>query len=206
MKKPHEPFDYPIDPLKYLVAGLDEAGRGPLVGEVVAACVVLDHSRPIKGLNDSKKLSEKRRNELYDQIVKNARAYGIAGIGPDIIDRINILNASFLAMTNAYLKMALQCNLLLIDGNRKIPDMPVAQQPVVRGDSQVPEIMAASILAKVTRDRQMIELDRRYPQYGFASHKGYPTELHLQRLAEFGVLPCYRKTYRPVQKILARGR
>lgn len=198
-----EPFVYPVDPRQYLVCGFDEAGRGPLMGNVVAACVVLDYTRPIEGLNDSKKLTEKKREALFVQIKEQALAYGIGQATPEEIDRLNILQASFLAMRRAYEDMQLDCNLLLIDGNKVLTGLPVACQAVVKGDARVPEISAASILAKVTRDHELYELDAQYPQYGFKQHKGYPTAKHLELLRQLPVLPCYRRTYGPVRKLLA---
>lgn len=202
MKTILEPYVYSLSPENYIVAGTDEAGRGPLVGNVVAACCVLDPSKPIAGLNDSKKLSEKKREILFEDIQEKARAFAIYSVSPQIIDEINILNASLLAMEKAYEQLSLQCDLLLVDGNKLIKNLSVAQECVVKGDARVQEIMAASILAKVTRDRQMIELDKLYPQYGFAKHKGYPTALHLEKIKEYGILDCYRKSYAPVKKIL----
>lgn len=197
------PFIYPIDPKEHLVAGVDEAGRGPLMGNVVAACVILDPKKPILGLNDSKKLSEKKRQSLEPIIKDCALAWGIGQCTPEEIDRLNILHASMEAMRRAYFAMQKQCELLLVDGNRIPPNLPVASVAVVKGDALVPEISAASILAKVERDRQMMELDAKYPQYMFAKHKGYPTALHLDILSKFPVLDCYRKSYGPVKKRLA---
>ena len=163
VKKVLEPFIYPIDPKVHLVCGVDEAGRGPLVGNVVAACVILDPSRPILGLADSKKLSEKKRDALALQIKENALAYGIGQCTPEEIDRMNILYASLEAMRRAYVNMHKTCELMLIDGNKLIPDFPLAMQAVVKGDARVPEISAASILAKTERDAQLYALDKQYP-------------------------------------------
>lgn len=201
-----EPFVYPLDPALHLVCGTDEAGRGPLMGNVVAACVVLDPKRPIEGLNDSKKLSAKKREALEGVIKERALAYGIGQCSPREIDRLNILEASMEAMRRAYRAMALECELMLIDGNRVPKGLTLKGQAVVKGDARVAEISAASILAKVERDRQMIELDRMHPEYGFAGHKGYPTADHLQRLQELPILDCYRRSYAPVRRVLeARG-
>lgn len=203
VKKELEPFTYPIDPKVYLVCGVDEAGRGPLMGNVTAACVVLNPDKPIEGLNDSKKLSEKKREALFDIITRDALAYGIGECSPAEIDRINILNAALLAMTRAYQNMDLDCSLMLVDGNKVPKDLPLAAQAVVKGDARVPEIAAASILAKVTRDRELYELDKACPEYGFARHKGYPTKEHLELLQKLPLLDCYRRSYGPIKKLLA---
>lgn len=197
-----EPFIYPIDPKNNLICGADEAGRGPLMGNVVAACVVLDPDRPIEGLNDSKKLSEKKRDALEPLIKERALAFGIGQCTPLEIDSMNILNASLEAMRRAYENMRCQCSLMLVDGNRVIKELGIPCQAVVKGDARVAEIAAASILAKVERDRQMYELDRMYPEYGFAKHKGYPTKEHLQILSNLPVIDCYRKSYGPVRKLI----
>ena len=202
----YEPYEYPIDPKVYAVCGIDEAGRGPLMGDVVAACVILDHNHMIEGLNDSKKLTEKARDALALIIKEQAIAYGIGRASPQEIDSLNILNATFLAMRRAFDAMQKSCNLALIDGN-KIPktfsDIPMVMEAVVKGDARVAEISAASILAKTTRDADCYELDKLYPEYGFARHKGYPTKDHLEVLANLPILPCYRKSYGPVKKLLA---
>ena len=198
------PFVYPIDPKLHLVCGIDEAGRGPLMGNVTAACVVLDPKKSIPGLNDSKKLSEKKREQLYELIVRDALAFGIGECSPREIDDLNILNAALLAMRRAYENMDLACQLMLVDGNKVPPGLTVLAQAVVKGDARVPEIAAASILAKVTRDRELYQLDRQYPQYGFARHKGYPTAAHLAALEHLPLLDCYRKSYGPVREILRR--
>lgn len=197
-----EPFVYPIDPVAFKVCGADEAGRGPLMGNVVAACVILDPNNPIAGLNDSKQLSEKKRDALEPLIKEKALAYGIGQCTPQEIDKMNILNASLEAMKRAYENMSLKCDLILVDGNKTIKNIEIQCQAVVKGDARVAEIAAASILAKVERDRQMYELDKQYPEYQFAKHKGYPTKLHLELLNELPILPCYRKTYAPVRKVL----
>lgn len=197
-----EPFVYPIDSVAFKVCGADEAGRGPLMGNVVAACVVLDPNNPIAGLNDSKQLSEKKRDALEPLIKEKALAYGIGQCTPQEIDKMNILNASLEAMKRAYENMSLKCDLILVDGNKTIKNIEIQCQAVVKGDARVAEIAAASILAKVERDRQMYELDKQYPEYQFAKHKGYPTKLHLELLNKLPILPCYRKTYGPVRKVL----
>lgn len=206
VKKVFEPFIYPLDPKLHAVCGADEAGRGPLVGNVVAACVVLDPQKPIAGLADSKKLSEKKRDELARIIKKQALAYGIGQCTPVEIDAMNILYASLEAMRRAYLNMQKDCELMLIDGNKIIPDFPLAMQAVVKGDARVAEISAASILAKTERDAQLYALDAQFPQYGFAKHKGYPTAAHLEILQELPLLSCYRMTYGPIRKLLAAGK
>lgn len=197
-----EPWVYPLDPSLHLVCGVDEAGRGPLMGNVVAACVVLDKDKPIAGLNDSKKLSAKKREDLELLIKERSLAYGIGQCTPQEIDELNILQASLLAMRRAYLNMNLRCELMLVDGNKVPHDLPLAMQAVVKGDARVKEIAAASILAKVERDRQLIELDKLYPEYQFAKHKGYPTAAHLELLQHLPVLNCYRKSYGPVKRRL----
>ncbi|QLF94820.1 ribonuclease HII [Pseudomonas sp. ABC1] len=184
-----------------LVAGVDEVGRGPLCGPVVTAAVILDPARPILGLNDSKKLTEARRELLFDEIREKALAWCIARADVEEIDRLNILHATMLAMQRAVEGLAVTPRLALIDGNR-CPKLSVPCAPVVKGDSQVPAIAAASILAKVSRDREMRELDRLYPGYGLAGHKGYPTPSHLASLQALGVTPIYRRSFAPVRRLL----
>jgi len=185
-----------------LVAGVDEAGRGPLAGSVVAAAVILDDNFPIDGLTDSKKLSASRRTALELQIKQRAKAWAIAESSQYEIDEINILQASLLAMKRAVLGLDLKPGQVLIDGNR-LPQLDGYQMlAIVRGDLSEPCISAASILAKQYRDRQMLELDRLYPQYQFARHKGYPTELHRQLLQQHGVSPVHRRSFRPVTDLL----
>ena len=190
------------NPIAKLVAGVDEAGRGPLAGSVVAAAVILDEKFPIDGLTDSKKLSASRRAALELQIKQRAKAWAIAESSQPEIDEINILQASLLAMKRAVLGLALKPGQVLIDGNR-LPQLDGYQMlAIVRGDLSEPCISAASILAKQFRDRQMLELDRLYPQYQFARHKGYPTALHRQLLQEHGVSPVHRRSFRPVRDLL----
>jgi len=190
------------NPIAKLVAGVDEAGRGPLAGSVVAAAVILDENFPIDGLTDSKKLSASRRAALERQIKQRARAWAIAESSQLEIDEINILQASLLAMKRAVLGLDLKPGQVLIDGNR-LPQLDGYQMlAIVRGDLSEPCISAASILAKQYRDRQMLELDQLYPQYQFARHKGYPTELHRQLLQEHGVSPVHRRSFRPVRDLL----
>jgi ribonuclease HII len=184
-----------------LTAGVDEAGRGPLAGPVVAAAVILDDMNPIKGLNDSKKLSPKRREKLYDEIRAKALCCSVAQASVEEIDRLNILQATLLAMRRAVEGLRLKPHKVLVDGNR-LPVLDVRAEAIVRGDATVTAISAASILAKVTRDRWCLELDQRYPQYGFAAHKGYGTAEHLAALRAHGACPEHRKTFAPVAQVL----
>ncbi|WP_426417353.1 ribonuclease HII [Aestuariirhabdus sp. LZHN29] len=193
-------FESSSDNLR-LVAGVDEVGRGPLCGDVVTAAVILDPAKPIEGLNDSKKLTEKRREVLFELIQQHALAWCVARASIEEIDRLNILHATMLAMQRAVAGLSVQPHLALIDGNR-CPQLPCEAQAVVQGDGLVAEISAASILAKVTRDREMVALDRCYPGYGIAQHKGYPTKLHLQALQRLGVTPSHRKSFGPVRRLL----
>ena len=176
------------------ICGVDEAGRGPLAGPVCAAAVILPPELEIPGLNDSKKLTDKRRRALYDVIVEQALAYGIAMVHEKEIDEINILQATFNAMEQAMEQLSVRPALALIDGNRERP-FPVPVQTVVKGDSLSANIAAASILAKVTRDRYMEEMAERYPQYGFEVHKGYGTKAHYAALTEHGMSPIHRRTF-----------
>lgn len=192
-------IDYPA--VRY-VAGVDEVGRGPLFGPVVTAAVILDRNKPIAGLADSKKLSARQRETLFVVIQAQAIAWSIGRAEAEEIDALNILQATMLAMQRAVAALPVQPDFVFIDGNR-CPTLAMPCQAVVKGDSRVAEISAASILAKVTRDREMAEADRRYPQYGFAQHKGYPTALHLQNLARHGVLPGHRRSFAPVQRALS---
>jgi ribonuclease HII len=177
-----------------LLCGVDEAGRGPLAGPVCAAAVILPKELVIPGLNDSKKLSDKRRRELYDIITQQAVSYGIAFATAEEIDEINILQATFLAMERAMAQLDPKPELALIDGNRA-KDFGLPVQTIVKGDSLSASIAAASILAKVTRDRYMEELAEQYPRYGFEVHKGYPTKRHYAAIAEFGPCPAHRRTF-----------
>jgi len=183
------------------VAGVDEVGRGPLAGPVVAAAVILDPARPIEGLADSKALSAARRDVLAEQIRERALAWALGRAEHEEIDRINILQASLQAMRRAVLALTQTPDFALIDGNR-CPQLPCPAQAIVKGDSTVAAISAASILAKVTRDAEMTQLDSVYPGYGFASHKGYPTKTHLAALASLGVTPIHRRSFGPVKKVL----
>lgn len=183
------------------IAGVDEVGRGPLAGPVVAAAVILDPARPIKGLADSKKLSERRREELAEIIRERALAWALGRAEVEEIDRLNILQASLLAMRRAVEALDPAAEFALIDGNR-CPVLPCPSEAVIKGDAKVPAISAASIIAKVTRDREMVELDHRYPGYGLAGHKGYPTQAHCQALAELGVTEIHRRSFGPVKRLL----
>ena len=176
-------------------AGVDEAGRGPLCGPVCVAACILDPENPVYGINDSKKLSEKKREELFDEICQKALAYKIVFVGPEIIDRDNILNATMGGMCQAVEGLDIVPNLVLVDGNRCPPALMIPSQPVVKGDATSASIGAASILAKVSRDRYMMELDRQYPQYQLAKHKGYPTQQHYALLEEYGIQPFYRRSF-----------
>lgn len=180
-----------------LMAGVDEAGRGPLAGPVVAAAVILDDMAPIAGLADSKKLTERRRERLYDEIRAKALCCSVAQASVDEIDRLNILNATLLAMRRAVQGLRLKPSKVLIDGNR-LPALDVLAEAVVGGDALVPSISAASILAKVTRDRLLVELHDRHPGYGFERHKGYGTAEHLAALRRLGPLPEHRRSFAPV--------
>lgn len=184
-----------------LVAGTDEAGRGPLVGAVVAAAVILDPARPIDGLNDSKKLTAKRREALYECICERALAWHIAQASAAEIDQLNILWASMLAMRRAVAGLSPSPELVLVDGNR-CPDIPQTARAIVGGDALEPAIGAASILAKVHRDRQMVALHGQHPEYGFDRHKGYPTKAHMQALAAHGPIAEHRRSFAPVRRVL----
>lgn len=187
------------------IAGADEAGRGPLVGSVVAAAVILDPNNLIEGLNDSKKLTEKKREQLFIEIQEKALAWAIAEASHEEIDEINILQASLLAMRRAVEALNIQPEHVLVDGNKVPQGLMMSCDAVVGGDAIHAEISAASILAKVTRDHQMVELDLQYPQFGFAKHKGYPTKAHFEAIAQHGVIDQHRRSYAPVKKALALG-
>ena len=190
------------NPIATLVAGVDEAGRGPLAGSVVAAAVILDASCPVAGLTDSKKLSATRRQTLEAKIKQNSKAWSVAEASHHEVDEINILQASLLAMKRALLGLNLVPGLVLVDGNR-LPSLEnYRMRAIVKGDLYEPCISAASILAKQYRDRQMLELDRLYPEYRFAQHKGYPTALHRELLARHGISPVHRRSFKPVRDLL----
>jgi len=187
------------------ICGVDEAGRGPLVGSVVAGAVVLDPNNPIAGLKDSKKLTPAKREYLYEQIMLKAKAWGIGEASPEEIDQINILQATMLAMRRAIEDLASRLgswpDKALIDGNR-CPELPIPAEAIVKGDIKEPAISAGSILAKVTRDRQMAILHERFPHYGFAQHMGYPTAAHFAALKEFGVCEEHRRSFSPVRNVI----
>jgi ribonuclease HII len=183
------------------VAGLDEVGRGPLAGPVVTAAVILDPEKPITGLADSKALSEKKREALFDEIIEKAKAWSIGRAEVDEIDDINILQATMLAMQRAVAGLSLQPGHVLVDGNR-CPKLPCTAEAIIKGDGKIPAISAASIVAKVTRDREMVLLDAEYPGYGLAGHKGYPTKAHMAALKDLGVTPIHRRSFAPVRKAL----
>ena len=184
------------------IAGVDEAGRGPLVGSVVAAAVILDPDNPIVGLNDSKKLTEKKREKLFIEIQEKALAWSIAEATHAEIDELNILQAPFLAMRRAVEGLNIQPEKIIVDGNQIPKGISIACEAIVGGDASHAEISAASILAKVTRDRQMQALDLIYPDFGFAKHKGYPTKAHFDAIAAHGVIYEHRRSYAPVKKAL----
>lgn len=183
------------------VAGVDEAGRGPLAGPVIAAAVILDPARPLEGLRDSKCLSPARRERLYDEITEQALAWAVGRADAAEIDRINILQATLLAMRRAVDALEPRAEYVLVDGNR-CPELDCPAQAIVKGDSRVAAISAASIIAKVTRDREMIELDAHYPGYGLAQHKGYPSRAHREALETLGPTPEHRRSYAPVRRAL----
>jgi ribonuclease HII len=185
-----------------LIAGVDEVGRGPLVGDVVTAAVILDPLKPIEGLTDSKKLSEKKRNTLFELIQQNALSWSIGSASPSEIDSINILHATMLAMERALASLHIQPDFVRVDGNRT-PNWLYKSEAVVKGDLLHAEISAASIIAKVTRDAQMLALDEQFPEYGFAQHKGYPTKQHILALEQHGAIKQHRFSFKPVQLVCA---
>ena len=190
-----------------IICGVDEAGRGPLIGNVVAGAVILDPARPIEGLKDSKKLTHTQRELLYQKIISQAMAWGVGHATAAEIDKINILQATMLAMKRAVdhliQKHQLKPSLVLIDGN-KAPNIEIPTKTIIQGDVTQPCISAASILAKVTRDLEMMTLHEQYPEYGFAQHMGYPTVFHLEKLSSLGIIPGYRMSFSPVKKIAQR--
>ncbi len=190
--------------IQKLIAGVDEAGRGPLAGPVIAAAVILDEDRFIDGLADSKKLSPHRREELAVLIRERALCWALGRAEVEEIDRLNILQASLLAMKRAVAALSLLPELVLVDGNQA-PDLVCAVQTVIRGDATIPAISAASILAKVARDAEMLELDKLFPGYGFSRHKGYPTRAHVMSLEKLGVSPIHRRSFTPVRKLFGRA-
>lgn len=186
---------------KELVAGVDEVGRGPLCGAVVTAAVILDPRRPIEGLNDSKRLTETRREALFPIIQERALAWAIGRAEVHEIDKLNILHATMLAMQRAVAALSIQPDRVLVDGNR-CPILPMPSEAVIQGDGRVPAISAASILAKVTRDREMQEMELLYPGYGIGKHKGYPTRAHMDALKQLGATPIHRRSFAPVRNAL----
>lgn len=189
------------EPRVGVICGVDEAGRGPLFGNVVAAAVILDPKAPIEGLGDSKKLTEKVRERLYDQIYARAISVGVGRASVEEIDQLNILQASMLAMQRAVESLSRQPDLALIDGNR-CPVLTCASEAIIKGDAKEISIGAASIIAKVTRDREMLEWHTLYPHYGLDKHKGYPTSLHLKALEQYGVSPQHRRSFAPVRRLI----
>lgn len=187
-----------------IIAGVDEVGRGPLIGPVVACCCVLPKDFKLDGLTDSKKLSEKKRNEFYEYLIQNT-IYGLGVIGPDIIDEVNIYEATKLAMYQAIENVRRQINVehILIDAMPLDLDIPTTS--IIKGDLKSITISAASVIAKVTRDNMMIELDKKYPMYGYKNHKGYPTKKHIEAIHKYGLIDGYRKSYGPVKDIIEMG-
>ena len=183
-----------------LIAGTDEAGRGPLAGPVVASAVILPPNYYLEGLNDSKKLSEKKRNMFYDIIMRDAISVGVGIVSPQEIDEINILEASRKAMNIALDNLKVKPDYILTDAMKLERDVPV--MPIIHGDALSETIAASSVIAKVTRDRIMVELDKKYPMYGFAEHKGYPTKKHIEKIQKYGIIEEYRKTFKPVKSLI----
>ncbi|MEG2250748.1 MAG: ribonuclease HII [Bacilli bacterium] len=188
------------------IGGVDEVGRGPLIGPVVAACCVLPKDFVLEGLTDSKKLSEKKRDIFYDYIIENCLAYGISSVSPEEIDSINIYEASRKAMMKSIKKVSKQINLehVLVDA-MPLKDLKIKSTSIIKGDAKSISIAAASVLAKVTRDKMMYKLDKKYPQYGYGKHKGYPTKMHIEAINKYGLIEGYRKTYGPVKQIIMKG-
>lgn len=184
-----------------IICGVDEAGRGPLAGPVIAAAVILDPQKPVSGLADSKKLSAKKREVLNAEIKECALSWAVGRADREEIDQINILQASLLAMSRAVLALNIEPDLVLVDGNQK-PSLSFKMEAIVKGDGLIKEISAASILAKVSRDLEMLELDKVYPEYGFSKHKGYPTKAHVAALQVHGISPAHRLSFGPVKKLL----
>ncbi|MHC5224566.1 ribonuclease HII [Ignatzschineria sp. LJL83] len=208
MKQESLGFDLELDSQierEEIIAGVDEAGRGPLCGEVFAAAVILDPDNPIEGLDDSKKLTEKRRTQLAIEIKEKAKSWAIASSSVEEIDEINILQATLLAMRRAVDALDITPTLLRVDGNQN-PKSHVSAETIVKGDALFAEISAASILAKDARDQSMIEVDEEYPEYGFAQHKGYGTKAHMEALQTYGVTPIHRKTFAPIRKLIEAGK
>ncbi|VAW84178.1 Ribonuclease HII [hydrothermal vent metagenome] len=194
-------FNFVTD--KRLIAGVDEVGRGPLAGPVVAAAVILDPNNPIDGLADSKKLTKKRREKLYDEIKSKALAWSIARAEVAEIDELNILQASLIAMSRAVAALSISPEHVLVDGN-KLPEINCSAEAIIKGDEKIPAISAASIIAKVARDREMDEMDIEYPGYGFSKHSGYPTKINVQAVLELGVTPIHHRNFGTVRRQLER--
>lgn len=186
----------------FLLCGVDEAGRGPFAGPVCAAAVILPAGLEIDGLNDSKKLSEKKREKLFPIICEKAIAYHIAFADVDEIEELNILQATFLAMKRAVDGLSVTPQHILVDGDKLPPSLPCSAQPLIKGDALSASVAAASVLAKVSRDRLMYELDKQYPEYGFAAHKGYGTKVHCEAILKYGILPCHRQSF--LKKLMAK--
>ena len=184
-----------------LIAGMDEVGRGPLIGPVVTACVILPKDFVLEGLTDSKKLSEKKREEFYDYIMEHAISVGIGMMDEKVIDEVNIYEATKLAMYQAVEKSKVKPEHVLIDA-MKLDKLEMPSTSIIKGDAKSISIEAASVIAKVTRDRVMIELDKKYPMYGFKSHKGYPTKKHIEAIKEYGLIDGYRKTFKPISEMV----
>lgn len=184
-----------------LIAGMDEVGRGPLIGPVVTACVILPKDFVLEGLTDSKKLSEKKREEFYDYIMEHAISVGIGMMDDNVIDEVNIYEATKLAMYQAVEKSKVKPEHVLIDA-MKLDKLEMPSTSIIKGDAKSISIAAASVIAKVTRDRMMIELDKKYPMYGFKSHKGYPTKKHIEAIKEYGLIDGYRKTFKPISEMV----
>ncbi len=184
-----------------LIAGMDEVGRGPLIGPVVTACVILPKDFVLAGLTDSKKLSEKKREEFYDYIMEHAISVGIGMMDEKVIDEVNIYEATKLAMYQAVEKSKVKPEHVLIDA-MKLDKLEMPSTSIIKGDAKSISIAAASVIAKVTRDRMMIELDKKYPMYGFKSHKGYPTKKHIEAIKEYGLIDGYRKTFKPISEMV----
>lgn len=185
------------------VAGMDEVGRGPLIGPVVTACVILPKDFVLEGLTDSKKLSEKKREEYYDYIIKHALSISVGMMDEKIIDEVNIYEATKLAMYQAVEKSPIKPQHILIDA-MKLENLEIPSTSIIKGDAKSISIAAASVIAKVTRDRMMIELDQKYPMYGFKSHKGYPTKKHIESIEKYGLIEGYRKTFKPISVMLEK--
>lgn len=194
-------FAIDLDATPELLCGVDEAGRGPLAGPVYAAAVILDPKRPIEGLRDSKKLTEAQREALAPEIKEKALAWAVAEASAEEIDRLNILQATFLAMRRAVEALAIKPELVLVDGNR-LPKLPYRAEAVIKGDDKIPAISAASILAKTARDAVLRDYETQYPGYGFAQHKGYGVKAHIEAIEKLGILPVHRKTFEPIKSML----